>query len=290
MAQILDGRLVSSSLLADLKEEIAELKKTGPCPKLAIIIVGENPASLSYVKQKEKAANEVGLDYEQISYDTDVTQQQLLDKIHALNVDINVHGILVQLPLPDHIDAPLLLKEISPRKDVDGFHAYNLGKMFLSKEYEELVPCTPKGIIRLLDHYKIDPKGKDVTIVGHSNIVGKPMATMLTNRDATVTVCHVHTKDLRHHTQNADILISATGVTGLIKADMVKAGAVVIDVGCNKVEGKLCGDVDFEAIEAKADAITPVPGGVGPMTVACVIENTVIAYRWLQQHNFETTA
>lgn len=284
MANILDGRLVSNLLLEEIKEEVQKLSESGPQPKLAIILVGENPASLSYVGQKEKACNAVGMIYEQINYSTDVTQQEVLDKIKELNEDDSVHGILVQLPLPDHIEVPLVLKAISPRKDVDGFHAYNLGKMFISKEFELLSPCTPKGVIRLMEHYDIDPKGQDVTIVGHSNIVGKPMGTMLLNREATVTTCHVHTKDLKAHTLNADIVISATGVAHLIKGDMIKEGAIVIDVGCTKVEGKLCGDVDFDAVEKKASFITPVPGGAGPMTVACVVENTLIAYKWLQEN------
>lgn len=285
MATILDGRLVSNLLLEEIKKEVEELSENGPQPKLAIILVGDNPASVSYVTQKRKSCEQVGMGFDLIEYDESVTQQELLSKIDELNNDINVHGMLVQLPLPEHIEVPLILKAISPRKDVDGFHAYNVGKMFLSKDFETLVPCTPKGIVRLLDHYEIDPKGKDVTVIGHSNIVGKPMTVMLMNRDATVTTCHVFTQDLKKHTLNADILISATGVAGLIKADMVKEGAVVVDVGCVKVDDKLCGDIDFEEVEKKASYITPVPGGAGPMTVACVVENTLIAYKWLQKHN-----
>lgn len=287
MATILDGRLVSNQLLEEVTKEVQELSQNGPQPKLAIILVGDNPASISYVTQKRKSCEQVGMAFELIEYDESITQHELLAKIEELNNDMNVHGILVQLPLPEHIEVPKVLKAISPRKDVDGFHAYNVGKMFLSKEFETLVPCTPKGIVRLLDHYEIDPKGKDVTVIGHSNIVGKPMTVMLMNRDATVTTCHVFTQDLKKHCLNADILISATGVAGLIKEDMVKDGAVVIDVGCVKVDDKLCGDVDFEAVEKKASYITPVPGGAGPMTVACVVENTLIAYKWLQEHNFE---
>lgn len=285
MATILDGRLVSNQLLEEISKEVEELSQNGPQPRLAIILVGDNPASISYVTQKRKSCEKVGMIFDLIEFDDSISQEDLLAKIDELNNDINVHGILVQLPLPEHIDVPKVLKAISPRKDVDGFHAYNVGKMFLSKDFETLVPCTPKGIIRLLEHYDIDPKGKDVTIVGHSNIVGKPMAVMLMNRDATVTTCHVFTQDLKKHTLNADILISATGVAGLIKPEMVKEGAVVVDVGCVKVDDKLCGDVQFEEIEKKASFITPVPGGAGPMTVACVVENTLIAYKWLQEHN-----
>lgn len=287
MAQLLDGRLVSNLVIDEVKQEIDKIAEGGMHPKLAIILVGEDPASLSYIKQKEKAAKKAGLIYEQINYDTNVTEEELLDKIEELNQDIETHGILVQLPLPEHINVPKVIKAISPRKDVDGFHAYNVGKMFLSTEFENLVPCTPKGIIRMLDHYKIDPKGMDVTVVGHSNIVGKPMAVMLMNRNATVTVCHIDTKNLTENTKKADMVISATGVAGLIKEKMIKKDAVVIDVGCTKVDGKLCGDVDFDAVEKKASWITPVPGGVGPMTVACLIENTLSAYKWLQEHNFE---
>lgn len=284
MAQILDGRLVSNSILEKVKKEIDQIPSANLKPKLAIILVGDNPASLSYIKQKEKAAKETGLEYEQINYSTNVTQDELIKKIHQLNDDPATHGILIQLPLPEHLDVPKILKEINPRKDVDGFHAYNLGKMFLSKEFETLAPCTPKGIIEILEFYNLDIKGKDVTVIGHSNIVGKPMSIMLLNRDATVTTCHVHTKDLKSHTQNADIVVSATGVPGLLKADMVKPDSIIIDVGCTKVDGKLKGDADFEALESKVKAITPVPGGVGPMTVACLIENVLLAYNWLQQN------
>jgi methylenetetrahydrofolate dehydrogenase (NADP+)/methenyltetrahydrofolate cyclohydrolase len=290
MAQILDGRLVSNLLIDEVKTEIDQIAKGGMHPKLVIILVGEDPASLSYIKQKRKAADRAGLLYQQINYPTDVTEAEILHKIEELNQDLDTHGILVQLPLPDHIDIPKVLKAISPRKDVDGFHAYNVGKMFLSSEFENLVSCTPKGIIRMLDHYDIDVKGMDVTVIGHSNIVGKPMAVMLMNRNATVTVCHIDTKDLKANTLRSDVVISATGVAGLVKADMIKEGAVVIDVGCTKgADGKLCGDVDFDAVEKKASYITPVPGGVGPMTVACLIENTLEAYKWLQEHNFEAT-
>jgi len=288
MAKLLDGRLVSNQILEGAKKEIEEIsERDGMVPKLAIILVGENPASLSYIKQKRKAAEYAGLEYEQYDFNTDITQEQLTHQIRKLNEDMDCHGILVQLPLPEQINMDLILKAINPRKDVDGFHAYNLGKMFISQDYELLTPCTPKGIIRMLEHYDIDPKGLDTTIVGHSNIVGKPMAVMLMNRNATVTVCHIDTKDLSKHTREADLLISATGVPGLIKEDMVKEGAIIVDVGCVKVDDKLCGDVEFDSIENKASYITPVPGGVGPMTVACLIENTVTAYKWLHDHNFD---
>jgi methylenetetrahydrofolate dehydrogenase (NADP+)/methenyltetrahydrofolate cyclohydrolase len=286
MSQVLDGRLVADTILTELKSKIDGLSPTAVKPKLTVILVGENPASLSYIKQKEKSATKVGIEFELIKYTEQVTQTELLEKLDTLNQDNTNHGIIVQLPLPAHIDTPLILKSVSPRKDVDGFQAYNLGKMFISKDFESLVPCTPKGIIKILDHYNIPVLGKEVVVVGHSNIVGKPMAVMLMNRDATVTVCHKETKDLATHTKNADILIVAVGKPGLISPDMVKEGAVVIDVGCTKVDTKLLGDVDFIPVSEKASAITPVPGGVGPMTVACLIENTFIAYQWLEKNNY----
>lgn len=284
MAQILDGRLVSDLILQDLAKKIQQFTST---PKLAVILVGENPASLSYIKQKSLSAAKINMGFDLIEYPDTVTQEELIQKIQNLNSDNATHGIIVQLPLPAHLDVPLILKEISPRKDVDGFQAYNVGKMFLSKNYETLSPCTPKGVIKLFEHYNIDVLGKEVVIVGHSNIVGKPMAVMLMNRDATVTVCHKETKDLKSHTQKADILIVAVGRPNLITADMVKPGAVVVDIGCTKVDNKLCGDVDFEETAKIASYITPVPGGAGPMTVACLIENTVLAYEWLEENNYK---
>ena len=287
MATILDGRLVSDLLLDKVKTRIEQLSQESITPKLTVILVGENPASVSYIKQKQKSAEKVGLGFELIKYDESVSQAEVEAKIQELNADINTHGVIVQLPLPAHFDFPVVLKQVSPRKDVDGFHAYNLGKMFLSKDFESLVPCTPKGIIAMLDHYKLPIQGQDVVVVGHSNIVGKPMAVMFINRNATVTVCHKDTKDLAKHTSQADILVVAVGKPALITADMVKEGAVVFDIGCTKVGDKLKGDVDFEEVRKKASAITPVPGGAGPMTVTCLIENTLVAYEWLLEHNFE---
>ncbi|MDP4008185.1 MAG: bifunctional methylenetetrahydrofolate dehydrogenase/methenyltetrahydrofolate cyclohydrolase FolD [Candidatus Peregrinibacteria bacterium] len=281
--ELLDGKIVSQKVLEQVKETVDKLKKDGVKPKLAVILVGNNPASLSYIKQKRKACEFTGIEWEQIDYEESITQDELIKKIHQLNEQKNIHGLLVQLPLPDHIYAPEVIKAINPHKDVDGFHAYNLGKMFLSVEFEELAPCTPMGVIKLLDEYNIDVAGMDATVVGASNIVGKPMSIMLLNREATVTTCHIKTKDLKTHTLNADLLVVAVGKAGLITADMVKEGAVVVDVGCNKVDGKLCGDVDFDAISKKAGYITPVPGGCGPMTVACLMENTVIACERLQR-------
>lgn len=283
---LIDGRKVSKEILLKLKDDVSRLIDAHIHPKLAVVLVGQNPASLSYIRQKQKACSETGIEWEQFDYEEDVTTEQLIEKIHELNEDNDIHGILVQLPLPKNVYAPEVLKAIEPKKDVDGFTAYNLGKMFLSTEFEHLTPCTPMGVIKLLEYYKVPIKGQEVVVVGHSNIVGKPLATMLLNRDATVTVCHVHTKDLAAHTKQADILCVAVGKAGLITAEMVKDGAVVIDIGVNRVVGidgkeKLIGDCDFENISKKAKMITPVPGGVGPMTVACLMENTVKAAKRL---------
>ncbi|MFA6528539.1 MAG: bifunctional methylenetetrahydrofolate dehydrogenase/methenyltetrahydrofolate cyclohydrolase FolD [Candidatus Gracilibacteria bacterium] len=278
---ILDGKLVASLVLNKVKGGVYQFsKKTGVKPKLVVILVGENPASLTYVRNKRRSCEEVGIEWEQISLsEKEVSTESLISQIKELNERADVHGILVQLPLPKNIYAPDVIKAIDPYKDVDGFHAYNVGKTFLSKEFEELAPCTAKGVMKILDHYKIDPKGMDATVVGHSNIAGKPISLMLLNRNATVTTCHIDTKDLKKHTKNADLLVVAVGKPKLITADMVKKGAIVIDVGINKVDGKLIGDVDFEKVSKKASYITPVPGGVGPMTVACLMENTLIAYK-----------
>lgn len=273
--QLLDGKAVSEELYRRLGGEVSALKEKNIHPKLVIILVGDDPASLSYIRSKRKASEKVGVISELITIKPDETDtKKLIAKIHELNADATVNGILVQLPLPSHIYTPEVTKAIDPKKDVDGLTAYNLGKMFLSREFEELVPCTPLGVVRLLEHYKIPIEGKNAVVVGASNLVGKPMATMLTNRRATVTVCNSRTADLKSHTKNADILVVAVGKIGLITADMVKEGAVVVDVGINRNdEGKLVGDVDFENVSGKTSFITPVPGGVGLMTVACLMEN-----------------
>lgn len=272
-ATLLDGRLVSDLLLKEVSHKVNALKKKGIAPKLVIILVGDNPASLSYIRQKSNAAEKTGIVCEVKNLPADTTTKNLVGLIEKLNKNKKTHGILVQLPLPLKIETPLVIRAIDPKKDVDGFNAYNLGKMFLSQEFERLAPCTPAGIIKLLEHYKISPAGKNVTIVGRSNIVGKPLAVMLINRDATVTVCHSKTLNLADYTKRADILVAAVGRPKFITAKMVKIGAVVIDVGVNKVDGKLVGDVDFKEVAKKASFITPVPGGVGPMTVACLMDN-----------------
>lgn len=282
-AQIIDGRKVADEILAGLEATVSEMNvKYKTDPKLAVILVGQDPASLSYIRQKQKACARTGVEWEQFDYGANVTTEQLIEKIEGLNADPLIHGILVQLPLPKHVSVPVVMKAIEPKKDIDGFTAYNLGKMFLSTEFEDLVPCTPLGVIKMLEYYKIDVRGKEVVVVGHSNLVGKPLSTMLLNRNATVTTCHIDTKDLAFHTKRADILCVAVGKAGLITADMVKKGVVVIDIGVNRMpDGKLRGDCDFEEISKKASYITPVPGGAGPMTVACLMINVVKAAKRL---------
>ncbi len=283
---LIDGRKVAGEVLDSLYHEVNRMKLDHIHPKLGVILVGNDPASLSYIRQKQKACDKTGIEWEQFDYEDDITTEELIAKIHELNEDDSFHGILVQLPLPKHIYTPNVIKAIVPKKDVDGFTAYNLGKMLISKDFEHLAPCTPRGVIKMLKHYDIDVQGKEVVMVGHSNIVGKPLSTMLLNRNATVTTCHVYTKKLAEHTKRADILCVAVGKAGLITADMVKDGAVVIDIGINRTEGgKLVGDCDFKAVEKKAGYITPVPGGAGPMTVACLMENTVTAAKRI--HNFK---
>jgi len=270
---ILDGKALSEKLIDSVKEKAAELS-----PTLAVILVGENPASMAYVRNKKKACERSGIEYREFKFPDSISQESLLEKINELNEDDEVNGIIVQLPLPDQIYVPEVIRAVSPYKDVDGFHAYNIGKMFLSPEFEDLPPATPLGIVKLLDHYDIPIRGKEVVVVGHSNIVGKPISMMMLNRNATVTTCHIYTEDLSAHTKRADILIVAVGKENLITADMVKDGVVVVDVGINRREdGSLCGDTDFDAISKKASYITPVPGGVGPMTVAALILNTIRA-------------
>lgn len=271
--KILDGKALSQQLIDSVKNEASKLS-----PTLAVILVGEDPASLTYVRNKKKACEQAGIKYQELRFPDTLTQNELLEEIQKLNQDDSINGLIVQLPLPDHIKVPLVIRAIDPKKDVDGFHAYNLGKMFLSPEFEDLPPATPSGIIKLLDHYNIPIRGQEVVVVGHSNHVGKPVSTMLLNRNATVTTCHIHTKDLASHTKRADILIVAVGKAGLITEAMVKEGVVIVDVGINRdKDGKLCGDVDFENVSKKASFISPVPGGVGPMTVAALILNTVHA-------------
>lgn len=278
MTTLLDGRTVSDSLLAELRENVKKLKKRKIFPKLVVILVGSNPASQVYVKKKHEACEKVGILSVVHKLPAKITQKKLLEKIQTLNRDASVTGMIIQLPLPKHIEEPKVIKAIDPYKDVDGFHAYNVGKMFLNRDFEDLAPCTPKGIIKILDYYKIDVAGMDCTVIGRSNIVGKPIGIMLLNRDATVSMCHSRTKNLFKYTRNADLIVVAVGKPNFLKAGMLKKGTVVIDVGINRLKnGRLVGDADFDHLKAKVKAITPVPGGVGPMTVACLLMNTVTA-------------
>ncbi|MEI8229567.1 MAG: bifunctional 5,10-methylenetetrahydrofolate dehydrogenase/5,10-methenyltetrahydrofolate cyclohydrolase [Candidatus Peregrinibacteria bacterium] len=272
---LLSGREAADALLAELKPKVQELD-----PKLVVVQVGDDPASASYIKQKIKSCDAVGMRHEHRHLPATTTLKELMALIDELNTDPDVTGFIVQVPLPGELQkhVPQIIRAIDPKKDIDGFGAYNLGKMFLSQEFEHLPPATPAGIIAMLDHYKIPVAGKHVVVVGRSNTVGKPIGIMLLNRDATVTLCHSKTANLAEITKQADILIAAVGRRNLITAAMVKDGVVVIDVGMNKNdEGKLCGDVDFDEVSKKASAITPVPGGVGPMTVAALIRNCVRA-------------
>jgi len=280
MTILLDGKATSVKLLINLAERIRPLEKK---PKLAVIIVGENPASKIYVNLKQKRAEAVGIDSLVIPLPADIPQEALLEHIDILNEDPSINGILVQLPLPEHIDTGKVLLRIAPHKDVDGFNPINAG-LLASGAVPSAYPCTPLGIIKLLNEYKINIEGKHAVIVGRSNIVGKPLAHMLLEKNATVTICHSKTQNLAAITKTADILVSATGTPNLITAQMVKPNAIVIDVGISRTdEGKMCGDVDFAGVSQIAGAITPNPGGVGPMTIASLLENTLRLY-YLQQN------
>ena len=276
MTTLIEGKTVAQKIFDNLAHEISLLEKK---PSLAVIIVGDDPASKIYVNLKKKKAHELGITSQVIELDESVSEQELLKKIDSLNNDPAVNAILVQMPLPEHINPVNVIEKINPLKDVDCFHPYNIGRIATgNKSY--VYPCTPKGIFRLLDFYNIPVEGKHAVVVGRSNIVGRPLAQMLLNENATVTICHSRTKNLSEITKTADILISAAGCHALIKKDMVKDGAVVIDVGINrKSDGKLCGDVDFENVKEKASFITPVPGGVGPMTICSLMCNTMDLFK-----------
>ena len=275
-AKIINGIAVSSTIRADLRKRTELLAKAGNRPGLAVIVAGSDPASAVYVRNKIRACDEVGIKSFKFEFPADATPQGILDRIAALNGDPDVHGILVQLPLPAHIPVAPILRAISADKDVDGFHLYNVGGLVIGETV--FPPCTPYGVVKLLEHEGIQIEGKNVVVVGASNIVGKPMALMLMQRDATVCICHAKTRDLAQFTILADILVVAAGKPNLIVPQMVKTGAVVIDVGINRLSGgKLVGDVDFEGVRAKASHITPVPGGVGPMTVTMLLANTISA-------------
>lgn len=274
---ILDGKLVSRELEQALKVKVKDLVTTYKRPpSLVIVLVGENPASLAYVKSKEKSSKRVGMDGYTLRLGESISEETLLKTIEKLNNDPKVDGILVQLPLPSHINPDTILNAVDSKKDVDGLSLLNAGK--LASRQPTLLPATPKGIMMLLKYYHIPIKGQHAVIVGASNLVGAPMARLLLHEHATVTVCHIHTKDLSYYTKQADILVVATGVINLINGDMIKEGAVVVDVGINRLEGKIVGDVDFESCKDKASYITPVPGGVGPMTINALLHNVIEAF------------
>ena len=277
MAEIIDGKLVSSEIRSALSLDIAQFKAdTGITPGLAVVIVGSNPASLVYVRNKHKACEQVGINSYEVALAEDVSEQELLERIEQLNNDDAVHGILVQLPLPSHINEETVINAIDPRKDVDAFHPANVGKILIGNY--EFLPCTPAGVIDLLDYYGIDVSGKKCVVLGRSNIVGKPMAHLLLERNGTVTVCHSRTRNLEDEIRSADILVVAIGRSEFVKGSSIKPGAVVIDVGINRCEdGKLRGDVEFESAAKAASYITPVPGGVGPMTITTLLKNTLNA-------------
>lgn len=271
----LDGKKLAQTIRNELKNDISALALSGVVPGLAVILVGDDPASHAYVGMKAKACKEVGIYSITHEMPSSISQDEILSTIEMMNNNPHIHGILVQLPLPAHIDTTKVLQAITPSKDVDGFHPYNVGRLVAG--LDSFVPCTPLGVMKLLDAYHIDVKGMNAVVVGASNIVGKPMASLLLNANATVDICHIYTKDLASHTRNADILCVGVGKAGLIREDMVKEGAIVIDIGINKVGDKLVGDVDYEAVAPKCSYITPVPGGVGPMTIAMLLSNTVKA-------------
>lgn len=276
MAKILDGKMVSQRIKDELSKEVLELKEKGINPGLAVIIVGDDPASRIYVNNKKKACEQIGVYSEEYALPAVTTEKELLDLIAKLNNDKKINGILVQLPVPKHINEETIINAIDPKKDVDAFHPVNVGKIMVGNF--DFVPCTPAGVMELIKESGIDVCGKECVVVGRSNIVGKPQAMLLLHKNATVTICHSRTKNLSEKTKQADILVAAVGIPEFIKGDMIKPGAVVIDVGINRVaDKKLVGDVDFEACEKIASAITPVPGGVGPMTIAMLMKNTVKA-------------
>ena len=277
MAQIISGKVISAAVKDRIKAEVQELKQNGITPGLAVIIVGNDPASEVYVASKERACAELLMYSEKYALPEQTTEEELLKLVNELNSRDEIHGILCQLPLPRHINEKTILDAISPLKDVDAFHPQNVGKIMIG-DYDFL-PCTPAGIMEMLKYSNIDPAGKHCVVIGRSNIVGKPMAMLMLHANATVTICHSKTENLKEITKQADILVAAVGRANFVTADMVKPGAVVIDVGMNRPNGKLCGDVNFSEVEPIASAITPVPGGVGPMTISMLMQNTLAAAR-----------
>ena len=276
MGIILDGKQVSQKIKEELKVEVDLLKQKGINPKLAVIMVGNDKGSAVYVKNKSKACEKVGIEFEEFLFDENITQEELMNKINELNQDSSITGILLQSPIPRHLDEQMAFNAILPEKDVDGFNPINVGKLSIGND--AFISCTPFGIVKILEEYKIETEGKHAVIIGRSNIVGKPMAQCLLEKNATVTICHSRTKNLKEITKQADILVVAMGKAKFITKEYVKDGAVVIDVGINRLDdGKICGDVDFESVVDSSSYITPVPGGVGPMTIAMLMKNTVKA-------------
>ncbi len=272
--QILDGKALSLKIRESVKEKVKSLKAKNITPGLAVVIVGDDDASHTYVGMKEKACKDVGIYSIVHKMPSDIAEEKILEILDMMNNNPNIDGILVQLPLPSHIDTRKVIDAVDPKKDVDGFHPFNVGKLVLDQD--SFTPCTPIGVIKLLEEYDIDVKGMDACIIGASNIVGKPMMNLLLNRFATVDICHIHTKNLTEHTKKADLIVVGVGKIDLLTKDMVKDGAIVIDIGINRNEaGKLVGDVDYENVAPKCSYITPVPGGVGPMTIAMLLENTI---------------
>ncbi len=271
---ILDGKKLSNKIRAEVKNDVTQLQERGITPGLAVVLVGSDPASAAYVNMKSKACKEAGIYSIAHEMPETISQDNILEIITMMNKNPNIDGILVQLPLPKHIDTTVILEAIDPKKDVDGFHPYNVGRVVAG--LDGFIPATPYGVMELLKEYNIDPQGKNICVVGASNIVGKPMATLLLNANATVDICHIYTDDLKKHTLAADIICVGVGVVNLIKEDMVKDDAIIIDIGINRLDnGKLVGDVDYANVADKCSYITPVPGGVGPMTIAMLLKNTV---------------
>ena len=276
MATILNGKQVAAEIRAELKTRAEALRKDGIVPCLAVLLAGDDPASKIYVRNKKRACEEIGIESRELLFPENVTEEELIAQIRALNEDAAVDAMLVQLPLPKHIDEARVLAEIAPEKDADGFHVVNAGRLFTGQT--SVLPCTPAGCMELLRRAGVEFSGKHAVVVGRSNIVGKPMAMLLLNEHCTVTICHSRTRDLARFTRDADILVAAVGRPGIITGEMIKPGAAVIDVGINRLEnGKLMGDVDFASAEPVAGAITPVPGGVGPMTIAMLMQNAILA-------------
>ena len=276
--EILWGKDLAQEVIQRVAAEVETLKvKVGRVPGLAVVMVGNDPPSQIYVSHKVQACEKTGIQSLEYHLASHTTTEEILELIQRLNAQEEVDGILVQLPLPSHLNQSKILRSIDPSKDVDGFHPCNMGKLSLGEE--GIVPCTPKGVMALLDHYGIPVRGQEAVVIGASNIVGKPLAFMLINRMATVTVCHIMTKDLTLHTQKADIIFTATGVPHLIKREMVQEGSIIVDIGISRVQGKIVGDADFQGLQGWARAITPVPGGVGPMTVAMLMENTLQTFK-----------